>query len=145
MAGDTNNNLMESSSGNTVRHREKVTRSLKKDDSSHLIGLRLYHNHVRPHLRLPDGQTPGEAAGIRIEGDNKWKTMIQAAAKSAIRPIPFVGPPMLQPIPAHEYVMVPLPPVTVIPALSAGASSPQAFTSTINLPPTATIQTRLWS
>ena len=81
MAGDTNNNRMESSSGNTVRHREKVTRSLKKDDSSYLIGLRLYHNHVRPHLRLLDGQTPGEAAGIRIEGDSKWKTIIQAAAK----------------------------------------------------------------
>ena len=26
-------------------------------------------------------QTPGEAAGIKIEGDNKWKTLIQAAAK----------------------------------------------------------------
>ena len=25
---------------------------------------------------------PSEAAGIRIEGDNKWKTMIQAAAKA---------------------------------------------------------------
>ena len=86
MAGGTNNNRMESSSGNTVRHREKVTRSLKKDDSSHLIGLRLYHNHVRPHLRLPDGQTPSEAAGIRIEGDNKWKTIIQAAAKFDIWP-----------------------------------------------------------
>ena len=49
---------------------------LKKDDSSYLTGLRLYHNHVRPHLGLSDGQTPGEAAGIRIEGNNKWKTMI---------------------------------------------------------------------
>ena len=86
-----------------------------------------------------------EAAGIHIEGLNKWKTMIQAAAKSAIRPIPFVVPPILQPIPAHEYVTVPLPPVTIIPALSAGASPSQAFTSTINLPPTATIQTRLWA
>ena len=25
--------------------------------------------------------TPGEAAGIHIEGNNKWKTLIQAAAK----------------------------------------------------------------
>ena len=31
---------------------------------------------------MPDGQTPGEAAGIKIEGDNKWKTIIQAAAKA---------------------------------------------------------------
>ena len=145
MDGDTNNNQMESFNGNTVRLREEATRGLKREDSAILIGLRLYYNCVRPHLGLPGNVTPGEAAGIRIEGDNKWKTMIQAAAKSAVRPTLFVGPPMLQPIPAHEYVTVPLPPVTVIPALSAGTSPPQAFTSTINLPPTATIQTRLWA
>ena len=39
------------------------------------------HSRVSPHLGLPDGQTPGETAGIKIEGDNKWKTIIQAAAK----------------------------------------------------------------
>ena len=83
MAGDTNNNQMESFNGNTLRHREKVVRGLKREDSAIISGLRLYHNHVRPHLGLPDGQTPGEAAGIRIEGSNKWKTVIQAAAKSA--------------------------------------------------------------
>ena len=44
---------------------------LKKDDSSYLTDLRLYHNHVRLHLGLSDGQTPGEAAGIRIEGRTK--------------------------------------------------------------------------
>ena len=33
MAGDTNNNRMESLSGNTVRYRERVIRGLKKDDS----------------------------------------------------------------------------------------------------------------
>ena len=81
MAGDTNNNQMESFNGNTVRHREKVVRGLKTDDSAILTGLRIYHNHVRPHQGLPGGQTPGEAAGIKIEGDNKWKTLIQAAAK----------------------------------------------------------------
>ena len=143
MAGDANNSQMGSFNRNAVRHREKVIRGLDKDDSAILAGLRLYHNHVRPHLGLPDNMTPSEAAGIRIEGDNKWKTMIQAAAESAICPTFFVGPPMLQPIPAHEYVTAPLPPVTVIPALSAGVSPPQAFTPTINLPPTATIQTRL--
>ena len=61
MASDTNNGQMESFNGNAVRHREKVIRGLKKDDSAILTGLRLYHNHVRPHLGLPDGQTPGEA------------------------------------------------------------------------------------
>ncbi len=143
MAGDRNNNQMESFNGNTVRQREKVTRSLKREDSSTMTGLRLYYNNVRPHQGLPGKMTPGEAAGIYIEGLNKWKTMIQAAAKSAMRPTLFVGPPMLQPTPAHEYVTVPLPPVTVIPAMSVGASPQQAFTSTINLPPTATIQASL--
>ena len=81
MAGDTNNNQMESFNGNTVRHREKVVRGLKKENSAILTGLRLYHNHVRPHQGLPGNITPGEAAGIRIEGDNKWKTIIQNAAK----------------------------------------------------------------
>ena len=81
MAGYTNNNPMESFNGNTVRHREKVVRGLNKEDSAILTGLRLYHNHVRPHLGLPDNMTPSEAAGISIEGDNKWKTLIQAAAK----------------------------------------------------------------
>ena len=38
MAGDTNNNQMESFNGNTVRHREKVVRGLKTDDSAILSG-----------------------------------------------------------------------------------------------------------
>ena len=145
MAGDTNNSQMESFDRNAVRHREKAIHGLDKDNTAILAGLRLYHNHVRPHQGLLGKTTPGEAAGIKIEGANKWKTMIQAAAKSAICPTFFVGPPMLQLIPAHEYVTVPLPPVTVIPAISAGTSLSQALTPTINLPPTATIQTGLWT
>lgn len=82
MDGDPNNNQMESFNGNTLRMREKVTRGLKSEDSAILVGLQIYHNHVRPHLGLPDGQTPGEAAGIRIEGDDKWLTLILAAAKA---------------------------------------------------------------
>ena len=50
MTGDTNDNRMESLNGSTVRHREKVIRSLKKDDSAILAGLWIYHNHTRPHL-----------------------------------------------------------------------------------------------
>ena len=81
MAGDVNNNQMESFNGNTIRHREKVTRSLKKEYSAILTGLQLYHNYVRLHLAL-NGKTPAEVAGIDIEGDNKILTMIRAAAKS---------------------------------------------------------------
>ena len=81
LAGDMNNNQMESFNGATLRHREKVTRGLKKDDSSIISGLRIYHNFVRPHLGLTDNMTPAEAAGIHIEGNSKILTMIQAAAK----------------------------------------------------------------
>ena len=82
MAGDTNNNQMESFNGNTARLREEATRGLKREDSAILTGLRLYHNFVRPHLGL-DWKTPTEVAEIFVEGDNKWKTLIRAAAKSA--------------------------------------------------------------
>lgn len=76
-----NNNQMESFNGNTVRLREGSTRGLKTDDSAILSGLHIYHNHVRPHLGLPEHSTPGEAAGIAIRGGNRLKALIQAAAK----------------------------------------------------------------
>ncbi|NDF26904.1 MAG: transposase, partial [Nitrosopumilaceae archaeon] len=38
-------------------------------------------NYVRPHSSL-NGKTPAEACGIKIEGDNKWLTLIQNASKS---------------------------------------------------------------
>ena len=72
---------MESFNGNTVRYRECITRGLKKDNSAIITGLRLCHNHVRPHLGLPDGMTPGEAAGIHIQG-NELLAIIQAATKA---------------------------------------------------------------
>ena len=81
MAGDLNTNQMESFNGNTVRLREVATRGLKSEESAIITGLRLYHNFVRSHLGLDGEMTPGEAAGIIIEGKDKWKTMIQAAAK----------------------------------------------------------------
>ena len=82
--GIHHNNQMESFNGATIRHREKVTRGLKREDSAIISGLQIYHNFVRPHLGLPDPtMTPAEAAGIRVEGNDKIRTLIQAAAKSA--------------------------------------------------------------
>lgn len=81
--GIHHNNQMESFNGATIRHREKVVRGLKREDSAILTGLRLYHNYVRPHLGLTDpSMTPAEAAGINIQGDNKFQTLIQAAVRS---------------------------------------------------------------
>ena len=84
MDGDLNNNQMESFNGNTIRHREKVARGLKKEDAAMLSGLQTYHNHIRPHLGLPGSMTPGEAAGIHVRGEDRWRTLIQAAAKAGM-------------------------------------------------------------
>lgn len=62
------------------RDREKVTRGIKKTDSVIFDGYQIYHNYIRPHMAL-NGQTPADKAGIRIEGSNKWKTLIQNASK----------------------------------------------------------------
>jgi transposase-like protein len=76
--GERNNNKMERLNGE-IRDREKVMRGLKKADTHILTGYQIFHNHFRPHMAL-DGKTPAEKAGIKIEGDNKWITLIQNAS-----------------------------------------------------------------
>jgi putative transposase len=75
--GDHNNNKMESFNGE-LRDREKTTRNLKTVETPILKGMQLYHNYFRPHMGL-DGDTPAERAGITIEGENPWITVIQNA------------------------------------------------------------------
>lgn len=77
--GDMNNNKMERINGE-IRDREKVMRGLKKKSTPILKGYQIYHNYVRPHEGL-NGKTPAEACGIKVEGDNKWITLIQNASK----------------------------------------------------------------
>jgi hypothetical protein len=36
---------------------------------------------LHPTTRSLNGKTPSEACGITIEGQNKWKTLIQNASK----------------------------------------------------------------
>ena len=79
MSGDQNNNRMERLNGE-IRDREKVMRSLKKDDSAILDGYRIFHNYIRPHMGL-DGKTPSEVAGIEVKGKDKWLTLIQNASR----------------------------------------------------------------
>jgi putative transposase len=76
--GDHNNNKMERLNGE-VRDREKVMRSLKIATTPILPGYQLFHNYIRPHMALND-KTPAEACGIKIEGNNKWSTLIQNAS-----------------------------------------------------------------
>jgi putative transposase len=74
------NNKMERINGE-IRDREKVMRGLKKKDTPILKGYQIYNNFIREHEGL-DGKTPAEACGIKVEGDNKWITLIQNASKS---------------------------------------------------------------
>jgi transposase-like protein len=77
--GDRNNNKMERFNGE-IRDREKVMRGLKTKETSILKGYQLFHNYIRPHEAL-GGRTPSEACGIKIEGKNKWVTLIQNASR----------------------------------------------------------------
>lgn len=61
-----------------VRDREKVMRGLKRTDTPILKGMQIYHNFVRPHEGLNEA-TPADRAGIKVEGQNKWITIIQNA------------------------------------------------------------------
>ena len=57
-------------------------RGLENKDTPILMGYQLFHNYIRPHMAL-DGRTPAEAAGIQVNGENKWLTLIQNASRKA--------------------------------------------------------------
>lgn len=42
----------------------------------------LFPQLCAPHMGL-DGKTPADLAGIKIEGENKWLTLIQNASKNS--------------------------------------------------------------
>lgn len=73
-----NNNTMERANGE-VRDREKVMRGLKVKETPILPGYQIFHNFMRPHQSL-NGETPAEASGIEVVGENKWITLIQNAS-----------------------------------------------------------------
>jgi transposase-like protein len=80
LKGDRNNNKMERMNGE-IRDREKTMRGLKTKETPILAGYQIFHNYIRGHEGL-DGKTPSEACGIKVEGKNKWMTLIQNASKS---------------------------------------------------------------
>jgi putative transposase len=79
--GPADNNKMERINGE-IRDREKTMRGLKTKTTPILQGMQIFHNYIRPHEGL-EGKTPAEACGIKIEGDNKWITLIQNASREA--------------------------------------------------------------
>ena len=78
LQGQRNNNKMERFNGE-IRDREKVMRSLKTTDTPIISGYQIFHNYLRPHIAL-NGKTPAEVCGIKVQGSNKWLTLIQNAA-----------------------------------------------------------------
>jgi len=53
--------------------------TVPKIESTPIVdGHRLYYNYIKPHESL-DGKTPSEMAGITIEGDNKWLTLMKTS------------------------------------------------------------------
>lgn len=79
LRGQMNNNKMERLNGE-IRDREKVFRGLKKKDTPIIEGMRLWYNFSKEHGGLGGDVTPSEAALIKVDGDNKWKTIIQNAS-----------------------------------------------------------------
>jgi transposase-like protein len=79
LRGQIHNNKMERMNGE-IRDREKTMRGLKRTDTPILKGYQIYHNFVRPHQALK-GKTPAEVAGIKVEGEDRWKTLIQNASQ----------------------------------------------------------------
>ncbi len=75
-----NNKKMERMNGE-IRDREKTMRGLKRKRTPILQGYQLFHNYIRPHESL-NGQTPAEKCGIKVEGQNKWLTLIQNAQQT---------------------------------------------------------------
>jgi transposase-like protein len=76
-----NNDMMERLNS-TIREREKVTRNLKEQAPLICEGLRNYYNLLRPsQSEKLKGKTPSELCGIKVEGKNKWLTLIQNASK----------------------------------------------------------------
>ena len=60
-------------------------RGLKRQDTKILAGYQIFYNYIRTHEGL-NNITPAEACGIKIEGENKWKTLIQNASQISNRP-----------------------------------------------------------
>jgi hypothetical protein len=50
------------------------------ENSPPIKGLQIYHNYVRSHMGL-NGETPAENAGIKVECQDKWLTLIQNASE----------------------------------------------------------------
>ncbi|MGB7954150.1 MAG: hypothetical protein WCF23_09230 [Candidatus Nitrosopolaris sp.] len=56
----------------------------KIQSTSVLSGYQIYNNYFRPHEALK-GKAPAEKCGITIEGQDRWKTVIENASRNIAR------------------------------------------------------------
>ena len=78
LAGKVHNNKMERMNGE-IRDRERTMRGLKIPETPILKGYQIFHNYIRGHEALA-GHTPSEVCGVKVDGQDKWKTLIQNAS-----------------------------------------------------------------
>jgi hypothetical protein len=50
-----------------IRESQKIMRALKKCETRMIPSYQIYHNYVKPH-EVPEGKTPAEACGVKVEG-----------------------------------------------------------------------------
>lgn len=72
---DSTDNRIERLNG-TVRERVKVQRGWKAFKTPIAEGARIHYNFVKPHEAL-QGQTPAQAAGVGVDGENKWMELLK--------------------------------------------------------------------
>ena len=65
----------------TLRERVKVQRGWKSMSTPLAEGARIQYNFVKPHIAL-EGQTPAQAAGIDVNGKNKWMELLKNSLKN---------------------------------------------------------------
>ena len=73
-----NNSLYECQNG-TVRDRIKTVRGFNSENPALLFLFITHYNFVRPHMGL-NGKTPAEFMGIRVDGPDKWATLLAFAS-----------------------------------------------------------------
>lgn len=56
----------------------KVQRGWKSGKTPIAEGQRIHYNFVKPHEAL-EGQTPAERAGVGVDGQDKWLSLLRAA------------------------------------------------------------------
>lgn len=73
-----NNSRMERKNG-TTRDRIRAVRGFGSDNPALLLLFNAYYNFIRPHTGIK-GRTPAEYMGIRIDGTDKWETLLAFAS-----------------------------------------------------------------